>query len=127
MKKSKRLVLFVMSVVLIMSMAFGGIMTVNAADTSTEIDNTYSVGLLEALKISKISGIGVSEWTGNLTRGEAAFLIAGLIQLDRSKQETVFDDVSIEAYYAGAIAYLNDSGVVLKSWGSKKFKPDEPI
>jgi len=127
MKKSKRLILFVMSMVLVFSMAFGGIMTANAAESSTEIDNTYSVGLLEALKISKISGIGVSEWTGNLTRGEAAFLIAGLIQLDRSKQETVFDDVSTEAYYAGSVASLYDSGIILKSWGSKKYKPDEPI
>ncbi len=127
MKKSKRLVLSVLAMVLVAAMAFGGIVTVSAADQSDEFNNTYRVGLLEALKISKVSGIGVSEWTGNLTRGEAAFLVAGLVKLERSKQETIFDDVSIDAYYAGSVASLNASGIVLKSWGSKKFKPDEPI
>lgn len=127
MKKSKSLVLLMLSMMLVVSMAFGGIITVNAADAGTDYNNTYRVGLLEALKISKISGIGITEWTGNLTRGEAAFLVAGLIQLDRSKQSTVFDDVSEEAFYAGSVASLYNSGIVLKAWGSKKFKPDEPI
>lgn len=127
MKKSKSVVLLVLTMVLVLSMAFSGIMTVNAADSKDEFNNTYRVGLLEALKISKISGIGVSEWTGNLTRGEAAFLIAGLVQMDRSKKESIFDDVSIDAYYAGSVASLNEASIVLKSWGSKKFKPDEPI
>ena len=127
MKKSKRVVLFVLSMILVVSMAMSGIMTVNAAETSESADLTYRVGLLEALKISKISGVGISSWVGNLTRGEAAFLVAGLIQLDRSRQETIFDDVSTDAYYAGSIASLNAAGIILKSWGSKKYKPDEPI
>ncbi len=127
MKKSKRVVLFVLSMILVVSMAMSGIMTVNAAETSESADLNYRVGLLDALKISKISGVGISSWTGNLTRGEAAFLVAGLIQLDRSRQETIFDDVSTDAYYAGSIASLNAAGIVLKSWGSKKYKPDEPI
>lgn len=129
MKKNKRVVLFLLSMVLVFSMAMSGIMTVSAADTTAAAtDNLeYRVGLLEALKISKVSGVGITEWSGNLTRGEAAFLVAGLIQLDRSKRATVFDDVSEDAFYAGSVASLYDEGIVLKNWGSKRFKPDEPI
>ncbi len=129
MKKSKRMLLLALSMVLVMAMAMGGIMTVNAAETTDSVatNNVYKIGLLDELKISKISGVGLTEWTGDLTRGEAAFLVAGLLQLDRARQESIFDDVSIDAYYAGAVASLYNEGIVLKSWGSKKFKPDEPI
>ncbi|MDP4119024.1 MAG: S-layer homology domain-containing protein [Bacillota bacterium] len=129
MKKSKKVVLFMLSMVLVLSMAMSGIMTVSAADTDDDvtINNEYKVGLLEALKISKVSGIGISTWTGSLTRGEAAFLIAGMLRLNRDASDTTFNDVSSDAFYSGSIASLNTRGVVLKVWGSAKYRPDEPI
>ena len=128
MKKSKKVVLFILSLVIVLSMTVTGIVTVNAEDSGYAVDTMeYRIGLLEALEISKISGVGITDWSGNLSRGEAAFLVAGILQLDRSRQETIFDDVSTDAYYAGAIASLYNSGVIIKEWGSKRYKPDESI
>lgn len=129
MKKNKRIFLSVVAVFLSLTMVLGGVITVAAQedDYAVTADVLNRAGLLEALKISQYGGVGITEWSGNLTRGEAAFLVAGLIGSPREKKESVFSDINLNAYYAGAIASLYEEGIVLKEWGSSRYKPDSPI
>ncbi len=128
MKKNKKMLLSAISLMLALTMVLSGIIT-SAEETTPVItaDVENRVALLDAMKISKYGGVGVTEWTGDLTRGEAAFLVAGLVQLDRTKKESIFNDVSTEAYYAGSVASLQEESIIIKEWGSMKYKPDEPI
>ncbi len=129
MKKNKRIFLSVVSVLLSLTMVLGGVITVTAQEDENVVtaDVLNRAGLLEALKISQYGGVGITEWSGDLTRGEAAFLVAGLIGSPRERKESVFSDINLNAYYAGAIASLYEEGIILKEWGSSRYKPDEPI
>ena len=129
MMKNKRIFLLVVAVFLSLTMVIGGVNVVAAQEDEYVVtaDVLNRAGLLEALKISQYGGVGITEWSGDLTRGEAAFLVAGLIGSPRERKESVFSDINLNAYYAGAIASLHEEGIILKEWGSSRYKPDEPI
>ena len=62
----------------------------------------------------------------NVTRGEAALMLARALKLDTTKRNTIFQDVSSQSVSSGAIQSAVDAGII-NGFTKTRFGIDEPI
>ncbi|MFJ7825452.1 S-layer homology domain-containing protein [Psychrobacillus sp. NPDC096623] len=62
----------------------------------------------------------------NVTRGEAALMLARALKLDTAKRDTVFNDVSSQSVSSGAIQSAYDAGII-NGYTKTTFGIDDPI
>lgn len=62
----------------------------------------------------------------NVTRGEAALMLARALKLDTTKRGTIFEDVSSQSVSSGAIQSAFDAGII-NGFTKTRFGIDEPI
>lgn len=62
----------------------------------------------------------------NLTRAQVAQILYNLMGKPAVEQKALFADVAVSAWYADAITWASEAGVV-KGYGNDKFGPQDPI
>ena len=91
--------------------------------TDVPTDHQFSANIQYLVSEGVISGYGDGEFglNDNLTRGDAAVILARAFNLDTSSNETVFTDVN--SRQAGAVQAGFEAGII-NGYSTTSFKPD---
>lgn len=121
----------ILASLLIASSVAVGSLSVNASEiTFSDVakENAHYDAINSLANRGHIHGYGDGTFRpdGILTRGQAAKILANVLNLDTTNKNQVFSDVSSTHEYVGAINALYDNNII-NGYSDGTFKPNEPL